>query len=562
MVKLNYQRYIYKQLIGRLAASSWANLGFSTIILIVPWVVGSFSLFAFYCYLAMALITFLRIRLQKSASVKDYEKLDKNDFIRDYNYLTVLFSLTGLCWSFIFGVPVLLGDSSLPFWNQFIYFLSTSLICSALFNVGISRRNFLGFCLPILVTNLMISILAQETTANRFILLVINIAFFVFVYTFQKLTEKFWSEIYNKQQDMILILEGFPGAVSLIENNHYTYMNSKLKSMFTSKINLKENDQVGSHQINPHLIQSIKQFEESTETQKEFESELDTSIGRKLFWIILKKLQQGKIMILSIDIEDKRNNERKIAEQNAKLIESSKMATLGEMSSGIAHEINNPLTIIQGSYLKINRISSELPEEFKTQIEHASLKIEMMSLRIAKIVKGLRSFAREGSLDPFEYVLAKQIIDETLFISESRFRSSEILILKNYDSPVKLLCRSVQISQVILNLLNNAFDAIIEKRERIPSPDNSDTSPDFITISSYISGNIFYISIKDSGLGVAKAVQDKIMNPFFTTKEVGKGTGLGLSISKSIVEDHGGELKFNFDILPTEVLLLFKNFQQ
>ena len=215
-----------------------------------------------------------------------------------------------------------------------------------------------------------------------------------------------------------------------------------------------------------------------------------------------------------------------------------------------------PLTIIQGSTRLIERAISPLNQEVKSEIEKLTTKIDVMSLRIAKIIKGLRSFAREGSNDLFDYVSIRQIIEETLFICESRFKNSNIELRKNYHTEASILCRSVQISQVILNVLNNAYDAIIEKRNYDKLSIN-----DYIDITVLQSDGLLYVKVKDTGNGVKTDIQDKILNPFFTTKEVGKGTGLGLSISKSIMEDHDGRLYFNFGSKETEVNLTFKNFR-
>jgi len=168
------------------------------------------------------------------------------------------------------------------------------------------------------------------------------------------------------------------------------------------------------------------------------------------------------------------------------------MASLGEMSSGIAHEINNPLTIIQGSTRQITRLSASLDEGLRADFDKLTTKIDLMTLRITKIIKGLRSFAREGSRDPFDRISSKQIIEETLFICESRFKNSNIDIKKNFVVDASIHCRAVQISQVLLNLLNNAYDAIIEKRNL--NKEELSMPGDFIEISTQLTQNQFIIT--------------------------------------------------------------------
>lgn len=215
----------------------------------------------------------------------------------------------------------------------------------------------------------------------------------------------------------------------------------------------------------------------------------------------------------------------------AKILQSSKMASLGEMAGGLAHEINNPLTIIKTRadqiLLRVQRGES-LPEAWvKQRVTLISETVE----RIAKIIKGLRSFARDSSSEPLTDVRVGAIIDDTLSFCAQRFKSYEIDLREVVPSPdIMLVCRPVQISQVLLNLLNNAFDAVNGLPER------------WVQLEVGLKNEMIEFSCTDSGAGVPPELREKIMQPFFTTKEVGRGTGLGLSISRGIVENHGGKL--------------------
>ena len=154
--------------------------------------------------------------------------------------------------------------------------------------------------------------------------------------------------------------------------------------------------------------------------------------------------------------------------------------------------------------------------------------------RVAKIVKGLRSFARNGSKDPMQEVETEKIISETLELCFERFKYGEIQLQITKIVSGKIICRESQISQVLLNLLNNAYDAVTE----MPLKDK------WVKVEvteSDVHNNIL-IYITDCGPGIPKDIASKILEPFFTTKETGKGTGLGLSISVGIVEEHGGKL--------------------
>ncbi len=230
------------------------------------------------------------------------------------------------------------------------------------------------------------------------------------------------------------------------------------------------------------------------------------------------------------DITHEVQNERIIEEQKISLVKNDKLASLGVLASGIAHEINNPLAIIQGKadFLK-NLLSSASfsPEKAKDSLE----KISLTTKRIARIVKGLKTLARDGSKDPVvEFDLA-QITQDTLEILRAKAEASQTeLKVAIPKQEFKVMGHPDQISQVILNLISNSLDAIESLSEKWISIDILSTDSDF------------QIVIKDSGRGIPTHLQPKIFDPFFTTKEVGKGTGLGLSISYQLIEAHGGLL--------------------
>ena len=216
-----------------------------------------------------------------------------------------------------------------------------------------------------------------------------------------------------------------------------------------------------------------------------------------------------------------------------KLVSSSKMIELGMMSSGVAHEINNPLAIIDASAARLEgHVSTFTDPVTQESLRKIHDRISRAVNRISDIVKGLKTFSRDGAKDPLVPIELGSVVQDSLILCQEKLKNDKIeLRVKLPPEPIYVLGRSSQISQVIINLLSNAVDAI-------------ETSPaKWIQIEIMKDQNSSAkIRVSDSGPGVPPEIEDKILQPFFTTKPVGKGTGLGLSITLGIVQDHDGTL--------------------
>ncbi len=225
--------------------------------------------------------------------------------------------------------------------------------------------------------------------------------------------------------------------------------------------------------------------------------------------------------------------ERKKAISDDLVIQSSKMAALGKMATGIAHEINNPLAVIgeKAGWVKDLLEKEDLAQSKNLQeFADAVQKIELHVGRAKKVIHRLLGFARR--MEPLiEKVDVNQVLEESVDSLENEARYRNIEIVKDLTPDLlHISSDSSQLHQVFLNILNNAIDAIdkdgeIELRTKYLGQDHQ-----------------IAVEIQDSGPGIPKEILDKIFDPFFTTKEVGKGTGVGLSISYNIMEKLGGRI--------------------
>jgi len=236
----------------------------------------------------------------------------------------------------------------------------------------------------------------------------------------------------------------------------------------------------------------------------------------------------------------------------SQLIQSEKMASLGELTAGIAHEIQNPLNFVN-NFSEINtELSDEIVEAAKKgdlqEIMHLAADIKSNQDKISEhgkradaIVKGMLQHSRSSSgvKEPTDI---NKLADEYFRLSyhglRAKDKSFNATLHTDFDTNIgKIPIMPQDIGRVLLNLYNNAFYAVAEKKQQFPEGYEPEVS-----VRSKRMGDKIEISVKDNGNGIPQKVLDKIFQPFFTTKPTGQGTGLGLSLSYDIVKAHGGEL--------------------
>lgn len=226
---------------------------------------------------------------------------------------------------------------------------------------------------------------------------------------------------------------------------------------------------------------------------------------------------------------------RRLQEEHQMQMHAHKMASLGEMAGGMAHEINTPLTAlsIRTSQLQKSLISANLEEETRTAIRKHTDSIISTTQRIAGIIHSLQTIAHSGSNQPFEKSNVSQIVRDTVELCSQRFINNQVQLRISVPDSLFAECRPGQIGQILLNLLKNAFDAT-----------NASPEDRWVEISAEKYEENIHIRVKNSGDPIQEDLRDRLFEPFFTTKRPGQGTGLGLSISRALAEEHHGELEW------------------
>ncbi len=282
---------------------------------------------------------------------------------------------------------------------------------------------------------------------------------------------------------------------------------------------------------------NIQFFLQSKDTEKmvRFETSVFSPKGGHIFFenrvVYLNQGDFAQYMCLSRDITEEKDSQELIERQQMRMQETSKWAAMGEMSAGIAHEINNPLSIVLAAASKIERALKSGEKVDVDKLLHSSKMIKKAGKRIQKIMHGLKTYSREGSGDEFILQDMNSLLQDSIEMCQASLSDFEIdLEVIALKEPARVYCRPGQILQVMVNLINNSRDAIsgLDKR--------------WIKVQLEDLDHQIEVSIIDSGHGIPEDIRNKIIQPFFTTKDVGKGTGLGLSLSKTILLEHGGDL--------------------
>jgi|GEM_PF-4538064 len=256
---------------------------------------------------------------------------------------------------------------------------------------------------------------------------------------------------------------------------------------------------------------------------------------------LLKKQVSNKTRDLEIALAN-------LKKQQAVAIHQAKLSSLGEMSTGIAHEIKNPLAILTALIRKLQRDEKEKED---TSDEHDNLQMSLIKMeetvqQINMIVDSLRRFGHRQDVPKLVSVQVEKVIEDVMNLCKERLTTEGIRfkceISDNFKSK-RVLGHPIELVQVLVNLLNNSCDAVAGLKDA------------FIEIKIEKVDHLLNFLVIDNGQGIPADLTQKVMDPFFTTKEVGKGTGIGLNLSKNLMKRMGGELVLKSSGSPTTFLV-------
>lgn len=248
------------------------------------------------------------------------------------------------------------------------------------------------------------------------------------------------------------------------------------------------------------------------------------------------------LLLLLNDVTERVRSRAIIEEQRREIDNAARMSELGMLSSGIAHEIKTPLAVISAGAQQLQQLLKQ-PSHDQAKTDKALNIILRNVQRITDIIKSLQNLTRESARDPFSRVSAARIVGDAVDLCRHRFLKSGTLLRVSGAEGVYLECRPAQISQVLINLLNNAHDAVESLKDRWVRVEVEERDGEVV------------FSVTDSGKDLSVEIMEKLFQPFFTTKKEGKGIGIGLSVSKRIIDTHSGRFEIDASSANTRFLV-------
>ncbi len=334
--------------------------------------------------------------------------------------------------------------------------------------------------------------------------------------------EREYEEMQAEKEKLKVILDTTPCTISwLTKDMKYGGVNKALADLTKLKSEEFAGKEIGFYTVNKrfyNFADSLFQSKAPT-IYEELESQIDG--GDKQFWVTGTKFDNGNQgVVIGIDITELNSMRQHVSF-------TEKLSQLGEMVASIIHEVNNPLTMIRMQGQRLEKLVDKGETE---KILQASEKIVNTCDRITQIIRGVKSFVRQGDKDPKQVIALKDIVDDAKVICDGKLKDSQVSMEILESEEVQVNINVTQMFQVFVNLITNGCDAVEGLDEK------------WLKLGWEVGDDKIIIKFQDSGRGISEEVQKGMWGSFFTTKSVGKGTGLGLSLCAKIVEEHGGKI--------------------
>ncbi len=335
----------------------------------------------------------------------------------------------------------------------------------------------------------------------------------------------------------------FSGVVALDRNEKVQYVNQAFLVLTQSSPRVLKNlDQFKLLFIESNPIVKLLETVKKNGTAITEEIVLSTTQGHGPITVVIKAIADDEVVILTFnDLTVERNLYDKykiqleeIKRTHEKILQTDKLATLGELSAGISHEINNPLTVAYGYAQNIEWEVKENTNLNKEELLKSITRVTTSLEKISSIINNMKSYVRTSD-DHRQFCDLQKVTKGACELTHTGSRKDLIkLTIDEVDEPLIIQANPVEIEQVIVNLIKNSFDALLDHQIKNPS----------VKISFVKKDHSVGFAIEDNGPGIEESIGNMIFQPFYTTKDIGKGSGLGLSISKRLVEKYQGHLEF------------------
>lgn len=444
------------------------------------------------------------------------------NLVKNFKLLMVLSFGTAICWSL--SAALAFKEFSLHSEQGVIFGFNILGYIAGMTYSFASVPRMQKFMIPILAWPMLAYLIYENTTYAQ----IIGGMFFVYVAYLYAISRDHSSDLLHiyqteevlrsEKEKLKKVINSVPGFVAMADpTGQWIDFSDSFESLLSNSV-----------------LQSKKEaFRQSAAEAHVEEVEWQNGSEHQFYIVSFARLRNppDSIVTVGVPVNELKEMQNQLELQRSKVEFASRLSMIGEMAGGMAHEVNNPLAIIVATTFQLQRYLEEtLPEASDWRIPLG--RIEQNSHRISAIIKSLQYFSRQGDRDPLETVSVSFILDRALQINRQRFIKNKIELIVSEPPDAKIVARPVQIGQVLINLLNNAFDSVLKSDERR------------IELKVQKKSEGVFFSVTDSGPGIPREISGRVFEPFFTTKDVTEGTGLGLSVSKGIIQDHKGDLTF------------------